>query len=485
MEWLSDPVFLSRLQLAITLGFHILFPTLTIGLSLFLVFLQWRWLRTHDHIYMQLFRFWTRIFALGFGVGVVSGIVLSFEFGTNFSEFSRRTGNVLAPLLSYEVLMAFFLEASFLPILLFGWGKVGPRMHFFATAMVALGTVVSAFWILAANSWMQTPAGFAIEGDRFSVVSWWEAIFNPSFPYRLAHMLTASLLTTTFVVAGVSAWFLLHDRCRPQARRALSAALWAALVLAPGQVLVGDLHGLNTLKMQPMKVAAIEGLWHTSDSAPFVVFAIPDQEAEENHFEVAIPGAGSLILQHEIRGRVLGLNEVPPEDRPPVAPVFFAFRIMIYIGFFLVAVAILGAVLRHRGVLYDRPWFLRLLLFCSPLGFVAVLSGWVVTEVGRQPWVVQGLLRTVESASTLALGSVRGSLLLFNAVYLFLLVAFLYFLMRLIRKGPEERVPPELVAGAAAHRLVPATEGETRLDSIQQDEQDFSGYRKQAICCGL
>lgn len=448
MEWFADPVFLSRLQFAVTLGFHILFPTLTIGLSLFLVFLQWRWLRSHDHAYMQLFRFWTKVFALGFGVGVVSGIVLSFEFGTNFAGFSLATGNVLAPLLSYEVLMAFFLEASFLPLLLFGWGRVGPRLHFFATIMVALGTVLSAFWIVSANSWMHTPAGYTLEAGVFRVADWWAVVFNPSFPYRLLHMLNASLLTTSFFVAGVSAWYLLRGRIEPLARRSLSAALWMALLLAPAQVVIGDLHGLNTQRWQPVKIAAMEGLWQTREAAPFVAFALPDEQAEENRYEVAIPGLGSLILKHELQGRVQGLDAVPPEQRPPVLPVFVAFRVMIYIGFYLVLVAVAGALLRRRGHLYHHRPFLRVLVWSSPLGFIAVLAGWVVTEVGRQPWVVQGLLRTADSASDLTAPAVAGSLLLFTAVYLFLLAAFVYFLLRVIRSGPQATVPPELVRGA-------------------------------------
>jgi len=447
MEFLGDAVFLSRLQLAYTLAFHILFPTLTIGLSVFLVWLHWRYLRTHDHAYMQLFRFWLKPFALGFGVGVVSGIVLSFEFGTNFAGFSRTTGNVLAPLLSYEVLMAFFLEASFLPILLFGWGRVGPRVHFLATVMVALGTVLSAFWILAANSWMQTPAGYLLRDGLFHPADWWAAIFNPSFPYRFLHMVTASLVTGCFVVAGISAWYLLRGRHPLLSRKALSIALWSGLAVVPLQVLLGDLHGLNTLQHQPMKVAAMEGLWRTTEGAPFLLFALPDQAAEKNRYEIAIPQAGSLILRHEWGGRVAGLEEVAPEDRPPVAVVFWAFRVMLYIGLLLLAVVLLGALLRRGDRIYHRG-FLRLLVFCTPLGFVAVIAGWVVTEVGRQPWVVQGLLRTAVTATPLPAASVASSAALFLVVYLFLLGAFLYYFLRLVRRGPEEQVPAERVAGA-------------------------------------
>lgn len=447
MDLFADPVVLSRIQMGFTLGFHILFPTLTIGLSLFLVLLQARWLRSHDHAYMQLFRFWTRVFALGFGVGVVSGIVLSFELGTNFAGFAHATGNVLGPLLAYEVLMAFFLEASFLPILLFGWGKVGPRTHFVATTMVAAGTVLSAFWVLAAGSWMHTPAGYTLRDGVFAVADWWAAIFNPSFPYRLAHMLMASLLSGAFLVAAVSAWHLLRGQAEPLARRGLSMALWAALLCAPAQVLLGDLHGLNTLAVQPMKVAAMEGLWRGGEAVPFLLFALPDQLAAHNRWEVAIPYAGSLILTHAPHGHVQGLDAVAPADRPYVPIVFFAFRIMLFIGFLFLAVALMGVWLRRGGRLYQRRWFLRLLVACGPLGFVAVVAGWVVTEAGRQPWVVQGLVRSLEAASPLAYGQVAGSLLLFLGVYLFLLGAFIHFLLRLVRRGPEP-VPPERVQGA-------------------------------------
>ncbi len=448
MENLADPLFLSRVQMAFTLAFHILFPTLTIGLSVFLVFLHGLWLRTHDHAYMLLFRFWMKIFALAFGVGVVSGIVLSFEFGTNFSEFSRVTGNVLAPLLSYEVLMAFFLEASFLPVLLFGWGKVGPRLHFFSTVMVATGTVLSAFWILSANSWMHTPSGFALTEGRFFPEDWWRIVFNPSFPYRLSHMLNASFLTVTFVVAGVSAWYLLRERHVDLSRRTLSMALWTALIVAPGQVLLGDLHGLNTLEHQPVKIAAMEGLWETRDHAPFVIFGIPDTERETNRYALEIPGAASLILKHDSEGVVQGLDSVGPNERPPVLPVFWSFRVMLYIGLFLVALALIGTLLQVRRRLFSSRWFLRLLVFASPLGFVAVIAGWFVTEIGRQPWVVQGLLRTADSASTVPLSSVAGSLVMFLVVYSLLLGAFLVFLYRIIRRGPGEQVPSESVPGA-------------------------------------
>lgn len=439
-----DATLLSRIQFGFTLAFHILFPTLTIGLSVFLVIFQGNWLRTGHEDYLRLYRFWMKIFALAFGMGVVSGIVLSFEFGTNFSGFSAATGNVLGPLLGYEVLMAFFLEASFLPIMLFGWGRVGPRLHFFSTVMVSLGTILSAFWILAANSWMQTPAGYALEDGVFVPADWWQIVFNPSFPYRLAHMLTAAMLSSAFVVAGVSAWHLLRGHHLAPARRAFSIALWWAALFAPLQVLIGDLHGLQVQRDQPMKVAAMEALWETREGAPFVVFGVPDPLRERNRWVIEIPNAGSLILQHDPHGRVLGLNEVPPADRPNVPIVFYSFRVMLAIGFFFVAVAAIGVYLRWRRRLFSRPWFLRLCMLSAPLGFVAVVAGWLVAEVGRQPWVVQGLMRTAAAATPLPTASVALSLTLFFLVYNVLLFAFLYFAYRWVQRGPERDLPEHL-----------------------------------------
>jgi cytochrome d ubiquinol oxidase subunit I len=396
-----DATVLSRVQFGFTLAFHILFPTLTIGLAGFLVVLEGLWMYWRDELYLRLYRFWARIFALGFGMGVVSGVVLSFEFGTNFSRFSAAAGNVLGPLMSYEVLTAFFLEASFLPVMLFGWGRVSMRTHFFATLMVALGSVASAFWILAANSWMQTPAGYTLHEGIFSVSHWWAVIFNPSFPHRFAHMVVASYLSSAFVVAGVSAWHLLRGIEVGLARHAFSIALLIGAVAAPLQVVVGDLHGLQVLRDQPLKVAAMEGLWETTRGAPLVLFAVPDTDGEVNRYEIAVPKGASLILRHDPDGEVSGLTEVPAEDRPNVPVVFFSFRVMVAIGFSLVAVAGLGLWLRRKGRLYDTHWFLRLCVFASPLGFVAVIAGWLVAEAGRQPWVVYGMMRTAEGATPL------------------------------------------------------------------------------------
>ncbi|HYG87768.1 MAG TPA: cytochrome ubiquinol oxidase subunit I [Azospirillum sp.] len=432
-----DVLLLSRLQFAFTIGFHILFPTLTIGLALFLVVLEAGWLLRRDEGAYRLLRFWSGIFALAFGVGVVSGIVLSYQLGTNWSRFSTFTGNLLGPIISYEVLTAFFLEAGFLGIMLFGWQRVSAPVHFFSTAMVALGTIISAFWILSGNSWMQTPAGFAVEDGRVVATDWWAAVFNPSFPFRFAHMVVAALLTTSFVVAGVSAWYLLKHVHEEFARRAFSLALWMAMAAAPAQVLIGDLHGLNTLHHQPMKIAAMEALWETEGPAPFVVFALPDEAGERNRAELAIPTLGSLILTHSLTGEVKGLKEVPPQDRPPVTIVFFAFRLMVGLGFLFVAVAVLGLWYRWTGRLYERRWFHRLCVAVSPLGFVAVLAGWTVTEVGRQPWIVYGLQRTADGVSLLPAASVATTLMLFLGVYSVLLTAFLIFFFRMVRQGPD------------------------------------------------
>src|SRR5262245_48319685 len=337
-----DATTLARIQFGFTIAFHILFPTLTIGLGVFLVGVEALWLKTRNPAYFRLYRLWAKVFALGFGMGVVSGIVLSYQFGTNFSRFSAITGPVLGPLLSYEVLTAFFVEAGFIGVMLFGWKKVGPRLHFLATCLVALGTLNSAFWILAANSWMHTPQGAVLVGGRFVPEDWWAIVFNPSFPYRLAHMVLASFLTVSFVVAGTSAWYLLKERHEEIARRGFSLALGAAAVLAPLQILAGDQHGLQVRDTQPVKVAAMEAHWETRRSAPFVIFAIPAMKAERNRFEIAIPYAGSLILTHRLDGEVKGLKEAKPQDRPPVLWVFTTFRLMVGIGFFLFAVAMLG-----------------------------------------------------------------------------------------------------------------------------------------------
>ncbi|MGB7289794.1 MAG: cytochrome ubiquinol oxidase subunit I [Candidatus Macondimonas sp.] len=432
-----DAVILARLQFALTISFHILFPTLTIGLALFLVILEALWLRTGQAVYITLYRFWVKIFALSFGMGVVSGVVLSYQFGTNFARFSEVAGNILGPLLGYEVLTAFFLEASFLGVMLFGMNRVSPRIHFLATCIVALGTMISAFWILAASSWMHTPAGYRLVDGIFHVESWPAVIFNPSFFYRFPHMLMASFLTTSLVVAGVSAWHLQRIQSAALARPAFAIATLALAILAPLQIVMGDLHGLQVQRHQPMKIAAMEGLWETTAGAPLLVFAWPDMAAERNHFEIAIPKLASLILQHDSEGTVLGLKEVAPADRPLVPLVFFSFRIMVGLGFWFLFLGVVGLLLRWRGTLFSNRPYALLCMASAPLGFVATLAGWIVTETGRQPWIVQGLMRTSEAVSAVPARAILTTLSLFVAVYGTLLLAYLYYLSKLIRQGPD------------------------------------------------
>jgi cytochrome d ubiquinol oxidase subunit I len=436
-----DPVLLARWQFAFSISFHILFPAFTIGLAAWIVVLEALWLRSGSTVYANLSRFWTRIFAVSFGMGVVSGIVMSFQFGTNWSELSNRAGNVLGPLLHYEVLTAFFLEASFLGILLFGRDRVPRWVHFGAACAVAAGTLISAFWILAANSWMQTPTGHELREGTFHVVSWWQVVFNPSFPYRFAHMVTAAFLTTAFVVAGVSAWHLLSQRAVPHGEVGLSMALGLITVLAPAQLVLGDLHGLNTLEHQPAKVAAMEGHWETRAGAPLVLFALPDQAAATNRYEIAIPKLGSLILTHELDGTVRGLEEWPPDERPYVPIVFWSFRLMVGLGLLMIATAALSLLLRRGGRIYRTRWFLRLCIALCPAGFIALLAGWVTTEVGRQPWVVYGLLRTADAVTpAVTPGAVAASLAALVIVYGIIFPAGMLYMIRLARAGP---VPPE------------------------------------------
>lgn len=434
-----DAAILSRLQFAFTVSYHIIFPSITIGLALFIAVWEGLWLKTGDLRYLQLAKFWMKPFAITFGMGVVSGVVLSYQFGTNFAPFSELVGAVLGPLLTWEVLTAFFLEAGFLGVMLFGWQRVSPRVHFLATCTVAVGTVISAFWILAANSWMHTPAGYAVEAGRYVPVDWWQVIFNPSFPYRLAHMLLAAMLTATFVVAGVMAWYLLQARAIAFARLGLSMALWAGLVLVPVQILVGDLHGLNVKEHQPIKLAAMEGIWEAREvGSPLRLFAWPDSDAETNRFEIAIPQLASLILEHRLNAELTGLKAVPADERPNVPVVFFAFRIMLAIGGLMLLAVLWGAWLRRRGTLFSHPRYLRFLRWMTPSGVVATLAGWYVVEVGRQPWLVQGLVRTHEVVSPLPAERVAFSLLLFVIVYSLLFGVYLHFFRKLVRKGPPD-----------------------------------------------
>jgi cytochrome d ubiquinol oxidase subunit I len=433
-----DPVLLARIQFAFTISFHIIFPSFTIGLASWLAVLEWRWLRTGNPVFAEIYRMWIKIFAVTFGMGVVSGVVMSFQFGTNWSAFSDRTGNVLGPLLGYEVLTAFFLEASFLGVMLFGWGRVKPGMHFAATIIVAVGTLISAFWILSVNSWMQTPQGFRIaENGILFPTDWLKVIFNPSLPYRFVHMVTAAYLTTSFAVAGIGAFYLWRGRHEKQARVMFGMGMIMAVFVAPFQLVAGDLHGLNTFEHQPVKVAAIEGLWETERGAPMILFAWPDQDLEANRYSIEIPKISSLILTHSLDGEVRGLKAWPKSERPPVALVFWAFRVMVGIGVLMISTGLIALILYLRKRLFDTKWFQRWCMAMTPAGFIAVLAGWFVTEIGRQPYIVQGVMRSVETVSPVASRSVAISLAAFLLTYLFVFGAGSYYIVKLIQKGPD------------------------------------------------
>ncbi len=432
-----NAVTLARIQFAFTVSFHILFPAFTIGLASWLAVLEWRWLSTGKTVYAEVYRMWVKIFAVTFGMGVVSGVVLSFQFGTNWSVFADKGGNILGPLLGYEVLTAFFLEASFLGVMLFGWNRVSPRMHFASTVIVAVGTLISAFWILSANSWMHTPQGFTLGEDGLLYpTNWLEIIFNPSFPYRFFHMVTAAYLTTAFTVAGIGAFYLWRERHVSHARVMFGMAMIMAILVAPMQLVLGDLHGLNTLEHQPAKVSAMEGLWDTQREAPLVLFGWPDQDAETTRYKLEIPQLSSLILTHDPRGEVKGLKEWPPDERPPVAWVFWSFRIMVGVGIMMIATGVIGLVLYLRKRLFDTKWFQVWCMALTPGGFIAVLAGWFVTEIGRQPYIVYGFMKTAEATSPVSAGPIAISLLAFVVVYVFVFGAGSYYILKLIAKGP-------------------------------------------------
>ena len=451
-----DALVLARIQFAANITFHILFPTITIALGWALLFFRLRWLKTGDAGWLMAYRFWTKVFALSFALGVVSGIVMSFQFGTNWPGFMERVGNVAGPLLGYEVLTAFFLEATFLGIMLFGHGKVSERVHLLATGLVAFGTTMSAFWILALNSWMHTPAGVEVRGGEFFVTSWIEVVFNPSFPYRLVHMLLASGLTMAFLVAGVSAWQFLKGKANASSPQALRFGLTVGAVLIPLQILAGDMHGLNTLEHQPAKVASMEGVWETQAGAPLLLFAVPDQTARTNHFALGIPQGASLILKHDPQAEIQGVNDFK-DGHPPVAPVFWAFRIMVGTGV-LMLVASWGGLwlLRRQGwsaAQLPRPVLAGLALMAFS-GWTATVAGWYVTEVGRQPWIVQGLLRVDEVASAVPGAHIALTLALYLTVYAALLLAYVSVVKHMAEKPVPmpEGLPPRAApaTGAAA-----------------------------------
>jgi cytochrome d ubiquinol oxidase subunit I len=405
-------------------------------LAAFIATLLVRWRMTGEDRFHRLARFWTKIFAVSFAMGVVSGLVLSYQFGTNWSRFSVVVGNVLGPLLGYEVLTAFFLEASFLGIMLFGWSRISPNLHMLSAILVAIGTSFSAFWILAANSWMQTPAGHEIRDGIAYPVDWLAVIFNPSFPYRFAHMFTAAYLTTSLVVLAVGARYLVAGRFRDESKTMIRMGLGMVAALAPLQAVIGDMHGLNTAEHQPAKLAAIEAHWDGSKPAELVLFAIPNEREERNNLEISIPDLGSLLITHDAQGLFKGLKDFPPQDRPPVLPPFLAFRVMVGLGVIMITIGFVGAFLWARGRLFDTRWYLASVQYAWPLGFLAILSGWLVTETGRQPWIATGILRTLDAASPVGFGQVLTTLILFVLVYGVVFAMGIYYINRLIEKGP-------------------------------------------------
>lgn len=430
---------LARIQFAFTISFHIVYPAITIGLASYLAVLEALWLKTGKDTYLALFKFWLRIFAVAFAMGVVSGIVMSYQFGTNWGAFAEATAPVLGPLLAYEVLTAFFLEAGFLGVMLFGLERVGRKLHFTATLLVAIGTLISAFWILSANSWMQTPVGFIVGADgRFEPASWLAVIFNPSFPYRFAHMVMAAFLSTACVVVAVGAWHLNRHEDRRPARTMVRMGVLLLAIGAPLQLFIGDMHGLNTQEHQPAKVAAMEGHFETVEGAPLYLFGIPDSENETLRYAVGIPKLGSLILKHDPDAEVTGLDAFPRDERPPVGIVFWAFRLMVGIGLLMIAYGLVGAWCWWRGRLDDSRWFRRWSMLMGPAGLVAILSGWFVTEVGRQPWLVYGLMARSDGLSPIDAPAVAGSLTAFVIVYTFIFGSGTFYLLRLMRKPPFE-----------------------------------------------
>ena len=455
---------LARFQFAFTISAHIIFPAFSIGLASYLAVLNGLWLWYRDEAYLRLFDYWKTIFAVVFGMGVVSGIVMSYQFGTNWSVFSDKTGPILGPLMGYEVLSAFFLEAGFLGIMLFGRERVGERLHMAATTIVAVGTLMSAFWILSVNSWMHTPQGYSInEVGQFVPEDWWAIIFNPSFPYRLVHMVLAAYLTTAFVVGGVGAWHLLRTPGSRAAAIMFSMSMWMALVVTPLQIFAGDLHGINTLEHQPAKIAAMEGHYESfpQGRAPLILFGLPDDVAGETRYKVEIPLLGSLILTHSLDTPLLGLDAFPENERPKSAMIFWTFRIMVAVGFAMLAIGLWSAWARWKGDLYDAPWLHRAAVVMGPSGFLAVLCGWITTEVGRQPYTVYGLLRTDQSAAPLQADAVGASLLAFIVVYFFVFGSGTFYVMRLMSKRPQDGIDIDEIGPTRTAGITPVAANPT------------------------
>jgi cytochrome d ubiquinol oxidase subunit I len=467
-----DPLILSRLQFVWVIAWHILLPAFTVGLASYIALMEGLYFATNRELYFKISNFWTKIFSVSFGMGVVSGITMPFQIGANWSRFSDATANIISPLLAYEGLTAFFLEAAFLGVLLFGRKLVPRWVHFFAALMVALGTLFSSFWILAANSWMQTPAGFTIINGRFFPTDWTAIVFNPSFPFRLAHTVCGFYVTAAFVVLGVAAWLVRGRKHEVEGRAMMSTTLWLLLGLVPLQILLGDAQGLNTREHQPAKLAAIEARWETGSRVPLTLFAIPDQAHATNHFAIEIPVLGSLILTHDINGVVRGLKEWPADQRAPVAVVFFAFRAMVGIGMIMLGLVVLGNLLRAGGRAYSNDWFLRACEFAAPLGFLAVLAGWTTTEVGRQPWTVYGLLRTRDSVTPSLTGpDVALTLAGYMIVYLVMFPAGGLLMARLVRAGPTARAPDSEVEAGRPKSPVRAVPDQAAPDEAPKDGQ--------------
>ena len=445
-----DALMLSRLQFAFTVAFHIVYPSFTIGLASFLAVVEALWLATRREVFQRLYLFWLKVFAISFGMGVVTGVVMSYEFGANWSVFSRATAGVLGPLLGFEVLTAFFLEASFLGVMLFGWKRVGPGLHFLATCLVAFGTLVSAFWIISANSWMQVPTGHAILANgRFVAADWMKVIFSPSFPQRLAHMVLAAYLSTALMVGAASAFQLWRDPAQPESKIALRMAIGMYFVVAPLQLLVGDYAGKQLVVQQPAKLAAIEGFWDTKAAQDFHIVAWPDRARERNDWEISLPKLGSWITTGDANATLRGLKSFPPKDQPPSAVVFWSFRVMVGLGLAMIGLGLWGAVLWLRRGLERSRLFLAATMLMGPAGFVAVIAGWTTAEVGRQPWVVYGLMRTADAASPVSAHEVSASLIGFLVIYALIFTAGVLYILRLIAEGPVgAAVLPTLGIGA-------------------------------------
>jgi len=460
-----DPSILARIQFAFTVSFHIIFPTMSIGLASLLAVIEALWLKTKNPVYQQIYRFWLNIFAMGFGIGVVTGIVLSFEFGLGFARFAQIAGPAIGPLIALEVLTAFFLEAGFLGIMLFGLNRVGPKLHFFATCLVAVGTLLSASWILSANSWMQTPSGVAIHDGHLTVTSWLHVLMNPSWLYRLPHMVTAAYLTASFMVAGVGAWYLLRSKHQDFARRSVALGTAFATVLIAGQVFIGDLVYGTMLKYQPSKMQAAEGFWdkQSQSPAPYYWIIFPSQKEQRNRFAFGTPYLGSIWLTHSLKGRVEGLRNTPRELQPRMAIVFYAFRVMYCMAMLMFAMGVASLCLRFRGSLFNTRWFLWMLVLMTPSGIIATLAGWYVAETGRQPWVIYGVLKTIDAVSPVPAQALLSTLIAFVCVYAVFMTAFLTFTLRIIRRGPVDTPSYAEASGSVKNAFRPHV-----LDSLKR-----------------